>query len=196
MKKLNKWVDVRKKQVREVTDMDITIVKDEKLNSYITLKEIKAVTEPHIIPINGNWIKKLDKNFTMMEYSPLDKLYNVRVHINDKLEILEYYFDIISESKIENINGKPVPFYNDLYLDVIFYQKVATKSSNFIYLDDRDELKKALKEGKIDQEQYDLAYDIANSLMEELKNGTNKFVNRKLEDYLKYRKIKIEEMRK
>ena len=27
MKKLNKWVDVRKKQVREVTDMDITIKK-------------------------------------------------------------------------------------------------------------------------------------------------------------------------
>ena len=29
MKKLNKWVDVRKKQVREVTDMDITIYKIE-----------------------------------------------------------------------------------------------------------------------------------------------------------------------
>ena len=62
--------------------------------------------------------------------------------------------------------------------------------------DFEERIKKALKEGKIDQEQYDLAYDIANSLMEELKNGTNKFVNRKLEDYLKYRKIKIEEMRK
>ena len=37
MKKLNKWVDVRKKQVREVTDMDITIKKLQDKNTYITL---------------------------------------------------------------------------------------------------------------------------------------------------------------
>ena len=35
MKKLNKWVDVRKKQVREVTDMDITIKKLEEKSKEI-----------------------------------------------------------------------------------------------------------------------------------------------------------------
>lgn len=114
MKELDKWIDVRKKQVREVTDMDITIVKNEKLNSYITLKEIKGVSMPHIIPVNGNWITKLDKNFTILEYTPLDKLYNVRIHINDKLEILEYYFDIILENKIELLMVK-------LYLFIMTY---------------------------------------------------------------------------
>lgn len=53
MKPLNKWVDVRKKQTREVTDMDVTIVKDENLNAYITLKEVNDLTQPHKIPING-----------------------------------------------------------------------------------------------------------------------------------------------
>ena len=95
MKELDKWVDVRKKQVREVIDMDLTIVEDKELNSYITLKEVKEVESPHRIPVNGKWITKLDKGYTIIEYSPLDKLYNVRVHINDKMEILEYYFDII-----------------------------------------------------------------------------------------------------
>ena len=191
MKELDKWIDVRKKQVREVNDMDITIVKDEKLNSYITLKEIKEVSMPHIIPVNGNWITKLDKNYTILEYTPLDKLYNVRVHINDKLEILEYYFDIILENKIENIDGQDVPFYNDLYLDVVYYQEAATKSSKFILLDDRDELKEALRNGIIDEEEYNLAYSEANKLMEELKQEKNIFVNRNLEDYFKYRKNKI-----
>ena len=190
MKELDKWIDVRKKQVREVTDMDITIVKDEKLNSYITLKEIKKVSTPHMIPVNGNWITKLDTNFTILEYTPLNKLYNVRVHINDKLEILEYYFDITLENKIQIIDGQPVPFYNDLYLDVAFYQEAATKSSSFILLDDRDELKEALEMGKIDEEEYNLAYNEANKLMEELKQGKNIFVNRKLKDYFKYRKNK------
>lgn len=192
MKPLDKWVDVRKKQTREVTDMDVTIVKDDELNAYITLKEVNDLTEPHKIVVNGRWITKLDKNYTILEYTPLDKLYNVRVHINDKLQILEYYFDIILQNEIRNIDGQEIPFYNDLYLDVIYYQKVATKSDNFILLDDKDELKAALKEGKIDQEEYDLAYNIANPLMKELLEGKNIFVNRGLKDYFKYRKNIIE----
>ena len=113
MKILDKWVDVRKKQTREVTDMTVTIVKDESLNSYITLKEVNDLTKPHKIPVNGRWITKLDKNYTILEYTPLDKLYNVRVHINDKEQILEYYFDIILQNEIRKIEGKDIPFYND-----------------------------------------------------------------------------------
>lgn len=191
MKTLDKWVDVRKKQTREVTDMTVTIVKDESLNSYITLKEVNDLTKPHKIPVNGRWITKLDKNYTILEYTPLDKLYNVRVHINDKEQILEYYFDIILQNEIRKIEGKDIPFYNDLYLDVIYYQKVATQTDNFILLDDRDELKDALNDGKIDQEEYDLAYEVANSLMEELLTNNNIFVNRGLKDYYKYRKNKV-----
>lgn len=191
MKTLDKWVDVRKKQTREVTDMTVTIVKDESLNLYITLKEVNDLTKPHKIPVNGRWITKLDKNYTILEYTPLDKLYNVRVHINDKEQILEYYFDIILQNEIRKIEGKDIPFYNDLYLDVIYYQKVATQTDNFILLDDRDELKDALNDGKIDQEEYDLAYEVANSLMEELLTNNNIFVNRGLKDYYKYRKNKV-----
>lgn len=191
MKELNKWVDIRKKQTREVTDMDVTIVKDESLNSYITLKEVKELTEPHIIPVNGEWITKLDKGYTILEYSPIDELYNVREHINDKKEILEYYFDIILQREIRKEDGLDIPFYNDLYLDVIVYEKAATKSEPFILLDDRDELKAALKEEKIDQEEYDLAYKVANALMKEIKEGKNRFINRGLKDYYKYRKNQI-----
>ena len=191
MKTLDKWVDVRKKQTREVTDMTVTIVKDESLNSYITLKEVNDLTKPHKIPVNGRWITKLDKNYTILEYTTKNKLYNVRVHINDKEQILEYYFDIILQNEIRKIEGKDIPFYNDLYLDVIYYQKVATQTDNFILLDDRDELKDALNDGKIDQEEYDLAYEVANSLMEELLTNNNIFVNRGLKDYYKYRKNKV-----
>ena len=36
MKELNKWVDVRKKQVREVTEMDLTKKKLNEKKTYIT----------------------------------------------------------------------------------------------------------------------------------------------------------------
>ena len=184
MKKLNKWVDVRKKQVREVTDMDITIKKLEEKNTYITLKEVKAVEQPYSVYINGERVKKLAKDFTIIEYTPLDKKYNVRIHVNDKKEILEYYFDIIAENKIKD----GIPFYNDLYLDVVYFQPAATKEGTYIQLVDCNELEEALKENIIDKEQFDMAYIEAEKLMKELKEKKNWYVNRGLEDYWKIKK--------
>ena len=184
MKKLNKWVDVRKKQVREVIDMDITIKKLEEKNTYITLKEVKAVEQPYSVYINGERVKKLDKDFTIIEYTPLDKKYNVRIHVNDKKEILEYYFDIIAENKIKD----GIPFYNDLYLDVVYFQPAATKEGTYIQLVDCNELEEALKENIIDKEQFDMAYIEAEKLMKELKEKKNWYVNRELEDYWKIKK--------
>ena len=184
MKKLNKCVDVRKKQVREVTDMDITIKKLEEKNTYITLKEVKAVEQPYSVYINGERVKKLDKDFTIIEYTPLDKKYNVRIHVNDKKEILEYYFDIIAENKIKD----GIPFYNDLYLDVVYFQPAATKEGTYIQLVDCNELEEALKENIIDKEQFDMAYIEAEKLMKELKEKKNWYVNRGLEDYWKIKK--------
>ena len=184
MKELNKWVDVRKKQVREVTDMDITIKKLEEKNTYITLKEVKAVEQPYSVYINGERVKKLDKDFTIIEYTPLDKKYNVRIHVNDKKEILEYYFDIIAENKIKD----GIPYYNDLYLDVVYFQPAATKEGTYIQLVDCNELEEALKENIIDKEQFDMAYIEAEKLMKELKEKKNWYVNRGLEDYWKIKK--------
>ena len=86
---------------------------------------------------------------------------------------------------------KGIPYYNDLFLDVIYYNK-SEKMTNFkmehsdvnLYISDQDELEEALNEDIITKTQYDKAYNIANQLMNEIKNGTNIFVNRGLTDYL------------
>ncbi|CDA17039.1 hypothetical conserved protein [Clostridium sp. CAG:571] len=181
---MNRKVDVRKKYTREAKKMDITIVELKELDAYLTLKEIKEVTQPYYMYINGELVKKMDNNFTLLEYTPLHENYNVRVYIDDKLNILEYYFDITDGNEIED----GIPYYDDLYLDVVFYQECATKSSTYINLEDRNDLSDALKKGAINKEKYDFAFKIADSVMKELKNKTNRFVNRGIEDYLKYRK--------
>ena len=119
--------------------------------------------QPYSVYINGERVKKLDKDFTIIEYTPLDKKYNVRIHVNDKKEILEYYFDIIAENKIKD----GIPFYNDLYLDVVYFQPAATKEGTYIQLVDCNELEEALKENIIDKEQFDMAYIEAEKLMKE-----------------------------
>lgn len=181
---MKRKVDVRKKYTREAKTMEITIVKLDELDAYLTLKEFREVTAPYYMYINGELVKKIDKNFTLVEYTPLNENYNVRGMIDDKLNILEYYFDITDGNVVED----GIPYYDDLYLDVVFYQECATKSSTYINLEDRNDLSDALKSGQIDQEKYDFAYKVADKIMKELKNKTNKFVNRGLEDYLKYRK--------
>ena len=179
MKELNRWVDVRKKQVKEVTNLNVSIKKLEDLNAYLTIKEVKDLEQPYFIYINGELVKKMDKNYKIIEYTPLDESYNVRAHVNDKNEILEYYFDI-TYGKNKIIDG--IPYYNDLFLDVVYYQEAATKSSTYIHLSDRNDLEEALEEGVIDKEQYDYAYQITDKLLKELKNGQNRFVKRGIKD--------------
>ncbi len=82
-----------------------------------------------------------------------------------KKEILEYYFDIIAENKIKD----GIPYYNDLYLDVVYFQPAATKEGTYIQLADCNELEQALKDNIIDQEQFDMAYREAENLMKEIK---------------------------
>lgn len=181
---MNRKVDVRKKYTREAKVMEVTIIDMKELDAYLTLKEVKEVTEPYYMYINGELVKKMDNNYTLMEYTPIHENYNVRVYIDDKMNILEYYFDITDGNAIE----EGIPYYDDLYLDVVFYQECATKSSTYINLEDRNDLSAALKSGAIDKNKYNFAFEVADKLMKELKSKTNRFVNRGLEDYLKYRK--------
>lgn len=185
MSKLNKWVDVRKKQIREATDTNITIKKLDDLNCYFTVKEINEIDENHEIIRNQTLGRKIDKNFKMLEYTPIDKNYNVRAFVNDKNEIFEYYLDVTDGMQLRD----GVPYYNDLFLDVIYYNnkeimKKVYDGDKELRIIDQQDLQEALDEKVITEEQYNKAYNVANQLMSEIQNGTNIFINRGLTDYL------------
>ena len=185
MNKLNKWVDVRKKQIREATDTNIKIKKIDELNCYFTVKEINQIDENNELIKKHPSCKKIDKNFKMLEYTPIDEKYNVRVFVNDKNEIFEYYLDVTDGMQLK----EGIPYYNDLFLDVIYYKdkeimKQYSKNQEKLSIVDQDELEDALNAQIVTKEQYDQAYKIANQLVNEIENGTNIFVNRGLIDYL------------
>lgn len=165
--------------MREVTKSITKVAKSDELNAYITYKHVVDTTLACKTYINGRKITILDKGYTILEYSPIDQLYNVRIFIDDKDHILLYYFDIIGYSEFKD--GEV--FYQDMYLDVLYNTKYATKCSNYITLEDEGELISALKNNEITQEEFEQSYDVANKLMDELLNERNVFVNRKLIDY-------------
>lgn len=111
--------------MNEAIDKNISIIKNEELNCYITFKHIIKASNCCINYINGNDV-------------------------------------IIIEVDIVNFNKE---IYN-------------------IKLVDEDDLKEAFNNKIITDKQFSFAYEVANSLIKELINKNNIFVNRKNIDYL------------
>ncbi len=179
MSKIKKLNDV---YMREVIDSNIFMKQLDELNAYIIFKRIFNTSQKCTTFINGKRITIVDKDYTIMEYSPCDKFYNVRIFIDNNGNILEYYFDIILNSQLKNSEI----FYEDLYLDVVYDTTYSTETCEFITLVDENELIAALKNGEITKKQFDFAYEIAIGLMDEIRMKKNKFINRGLQDYKNY----------
>ena len=180
--KIKKLNDV---YMNEVEEKKIFKTYDEKLKSYITIKHVIKMKDNCTAFINGRKVTILDKDYAILEYTPTNLNYNVRVFFNDKGKILEYYFDVINKIEIKNDDI----YYEDLYLDVIYHTKNANGCCGYISLSDEKELINAYKNKDINKKQFDMAYNVALKLMDELKNKTNKFVKRKNKDDLKYMKV-------
>jgi uncharacterized protein len=156
----------------EATSYNIKFIVAEELDYYASIKKILKRNKPFIIS-NGDCL--IDNNYSMIEILPKNENYSMRVYFNEKNEILQYYFDISAGNGIDQ--DALVPYYDDLYLDV-------TYSNGEIKLLDYNELEEALHDGIIDEEKFNLANKVANNLIKELKNGTNKYFNLNLIDFL------------
>lgn len=167
-----KFVD--KVYMREVTDRVWHLEKDESLNGWIALKYVKEISKPLTAFCNGKKYVGLDKGYSILEYIPIGRNYNCRVFFNELNQPICFYFDINNGVGIEN----DVPWYDDLYLDVTMECPTITEMGYYIRLDDEGEFKMAKKEGKIDEEIYNLGYKVAQELMTELRGQKNDLVQR------------------
>ena len=176
---------IKKKRLNDVYMKEVTksVIKtkfDQELNAYITYKHSLETTFTCKVYVNGKRKVIFDKGYTLLEYSPLDEKYNVRIFIDDQGNILQYYFDVIKNFEIEN--GEI--YYNDMYLDVLYHLPYFADTS-YIELADENELLDSYNKGEIDKETFDYCYKVAEKLMNELLKGKNRFVNRGIKDYIK-----------
>ena len=70
-------------------------------------------------------------------------------------------------------NATSCPYYDDLYLDIIY----GIETGNTVKILDEDELLEALKSGQITQQNYELAYSICSKLTSEIKEKRNVLIN-------------------
>ncbi len=160
---------VSKTYMRGVSDYEIVIInsKDDKYS--LCIKKINDISEPFNIFEFGKNITHIDNGYYIVEATLFDGNYNARVYLDDKKNVIDYYFDISRNNGICDC----IPFYDDLYLDVLYYPH----ENNLVRYDDMDELEKALENKKITREEYDLAIKTGEELTKELENGTNFFIN-------------------
>ena len=155
--------------MRGVSDWDLVIVKRKLEDYYLTIKRINEIDKPFIVNESGRDITYIDNNYYIIEFTPLNQFYNVRVFLDKNTNIIGYYFDISRGNGVE----ENIPYYDDLYLDIIY----SPSNNNFISIDDEDELLEALNTGKITMEEFNLAKGICSSLVDEIKQNKNIFVN-------------------
>ena len=77
-----------------------------------------------------------------MEIVPLHENYCIRIFVDNKRNIILYYFDITFQNGFDNLKNSI--YYDDLYLDVI-------KQEKNIKVLDENELIEALENGKINK---------------------------------------------
>ena len=151
--------------MKGVSDWELVIIKKEKEKYYTTIKKINIIDKAFTIKDKV----LIDNGYYIIEFTPLDQFYNVRVFIDKNSKLVGYYFDIVASNGEEN----NIPYYDDLYLDVIY----SPYGEGSIKVEDEDELLDALNMGTISTEKYNFARNMCAKLVEEILKKQNPFIN-------------------
>ena len=135
-------------------------------DDYITC--IKEIIDGDDFSPHGD-VKLISNGYYIVEIVPKEGNYVMRAYLDNNKEIQGYYFDIVSDKGIDELTR--IPFYDDLYLDV------GVNKDGKAELLDKDELDEAHNLGNIDDNTYQMAIVSAEELMEEIRQGKNKYMN-------------------
>ncbi|MEZ4664399.1 MAG: DUF402 domain-containing protein [Caldilineaceae bacterium] len=135
---------------------------DALFTGHITLLCIDAVREPLWVESNGERICIADAGYAWLHQIPHHAQHVVTTMFDASGRIVQWYIDICAQT---GVNAQGVPWFDDLYLDVI----VSPDGKVGVY--DADELDEALAANVITPAQHDLAWQEAQSVMSALKRG-------------------------
>lgn len=163
-----KWLD--RKEIENILEKDLIINyrKDEIFEGYVSFLELKKVKEEIKVNLCGKNRTVLKDGHCWLQWLPKDKNYAVIAIYDENKKLIEWYIDIILGQGVEKGN---MPYYDDLFLDVVVFT-----DGNMLFLDE-DELLEALKANEITKEQYKLAYEEGNKILNEFKENFQDKIN-------------------
>ncbi|MGE7938582.1 DUF402 domain-containing protein [Bacillus paramycoides] len=124
--------------------------------------DIKKVREPSYKEYNGKELCIAGDEYTWMQYFINGKNFAITAMLDDQKKLVQYYIDV---TKLYKIDERGLPYFDDLYLDIVLLP------NGEIYVLDEDELEDAYSMGDITKEEYELAWHITKWIVETIKKG-------------------------
>lgn len=135
---------------------------DAHFTGHITLLCIDAVREPLWVESNGERICIADAGHTWLHQIPRHAQHVVTTMFDAQGDIIQWYIDICGQT---GVNAQGIPWFDDLYLDVI------VSPNGKVGLYDADELEEALVASLITPAQYESAWREAHRVMAAIEQG-------------------------
>ncbi len=155
----SEWKCILKKDLR------IVEVSTESFKGHIGRLDIQEVSAPQIWKFNGEDITVCDKGLKWLSIMPKEDYYCITAMLDEQEQVLLWYIDMIAGQGVAD----RVPWFDDLYLDLVVYPDGTIK------VDDLDELEEALEQKEITDGQFHLAVETAKRLQEGLLSDMDRF---------------------
>ncbi len=130
-------------------------------HGYVTLLRIKDVTEPLYVQFGEERVCIANRGYDWVQHFPDGAPYVVLAAFDERGTLVQWYIDIVERS---GVDSRGVPWYDDLYLDIVVSPLGET------LLLDVDELDEALRQGAITSGQYNFAWRQASVLLDVLES--------------------------
>ncbi|MDT3424658.1 putative RNA-binding protein associated with RNAse of E/G family [Paenibacillus forsythiae] len=134
-------------------------VESREFSGYITLYTIYGLKEPLWKSYGRHTYRIADKGYSWLQYFPKDSHYIVTAMFDERQNIIQWYIDTC---KVQGVTDQGVPWFDDLYLDVVVLW------NGEVFLLDEDELEEALERGDISDSDYNLAWSTARRIMQSI----------------------------
>ena len=128
------------------------------------LIQAKEITAPLVKSCFGRELKLLDVDYYWLQLAFKDENCWLTVMFDEKGNFVQYYVDITRRNIIDGENS----YFEDLFLDVIF------GNDNEIEILDAEELRIALEENVINQEEYEFANKKAKQIIDYILKNRNR----------------------
>lgn len=148
----------------DILDRELEVKKLEDTNFIGNISKLKIKSVKKAWLVDEEKRKILDKDFTFIGMYPKDENYCITAMYDEKLNIVQWYFDIAKNTGVEN----GIPYEDDLYLDVVLLP------DGRINILDEDELLEANKLGDITKMDIEMAYKVKDNIIEKYSKNIDK----------------------
>ncbi|EXX89829.1 hypothetical protein BG53_13925 [Paenibacillus darwinianus] len=128
----------------------------------VTFYRIHELREPLWKEYDGRKLCLADRGFLWMQHYPKGEHFVVTTMFDDKGKVVQWYIDIC---KTQGLTDQKVPWFDDLYLDIVVLP------SGEVFLLDEDELEDALRSGDVSAKDAEMARKTAGRLLSLIRNG-------------------------